>query len=84
VYELESRSGAKAIVRFLIALAHSLNMQVVVEGVETTQQLEVIKKLGGNEVQGFLLGRPTPNPRSQLGREEDLMKFNADLMAPTI
>ncbi len=81
---LESRSGAKGIVQFLITLAHSLNMQVVVEGVETEQQLEVIKKLGGNGVQGFLLGRPTSNPRSQLGLEGDLMKINADLTIPTV
>jgi predicted signal transduction protein with EAL and GGDEF domain len=84
VHELELRSESKAIVRFLITLAHSLKMQVVVEGVETAQQLEVIEELGANKVQGILLGRPTPDPRSQLRPEEDLMKFNADLITPTV
>jgi EAL domain-containing protein (putative c-di-GMP-specific phosphodiesterase class I) len=41
-------------------------MQVIVEGVETPQQLEIIRRIGGNEVQGFLLGRPTADPASQL------------------
>jgi diguanylate cyclase (GGDEF)-like protein len=71
VREFESRPGAKAIVRFLITLAHSLNMRVVVEGIETTKQLEIIKELGGDEVQGFLLGRPTPNPRLPFQPGED-------------
>ena len=49
-------------------------MQVIVEGVETMQQLELIKKMGGNEVQGFLLGRPTANPVEQLRAGWDAME----------
>ena len=78
VNELETRFGAKAIVRSLITLAHSLEMQVIVEGIETVRQLELVKKLGGNEVQGFLMGRPTPNPAELIHREEDLMKFSIE------
>jgi EAL domain-containing protein (putative c-di-GMP-specific phosphodiesterase class I) len=76
VHELETRFGVKAIVRSLVTLAHSLEMQVIVEGIETVQQFELIKKLGGNEVQGYLFGRPTSNPSALIHREEDLMKFN--------
>jgi diguanylate cyclase (GGDEF)-like protein len=78
VHEMESRAGAKAIVRSLVTLAHSLEMQVIVEGIETVQQLQVVEKLGGNEVQGFLLGRPTPDPASQLHAQKELLKFNND------
>jgi EAL domain-containing protein (putative c-di-GMP-specific phosphodiesterase class I) len=78
VHELESRSGAEAIVRSLVTLAHSLEMQVIVEGIESMAQLEIVKKLGGDEVQGFLLGRPTPDPVSQLRTEEGAMKFDTD------
>ena len=53
-------------VHSLITLAHNLNMQVVVEGIETQEQLEMIRRVGGNQVQGFLLGRPTPDPQSAL------------------
>jgi diguanylate cyclase (GGDEF)-like protein len=74
VNELVSRPEIKAMVHSLVTLAHNLNMQVIVEGVETTQQLELIKKMGGNEVQGFLLGRPTANPVEQLKAGWDAME----------
>ena len=66
VSELEYRPETKAMVHSLVTLDHNLNMRVIVEGVETPQQLELIQKFGGNEVQGFLLGRPTGDPESQL------------------
>ena len=49
-----------AITQAVIALAHSLDMQVVAEGVETPQQLQHLQKLGCDEVQGYLLARPMP------------------------
>jgi diguanylate cyclase (GGDEF)-like protein len=66
VKELEQRPETKAMVHSLITLAHNLKMQVIVEGIETHDQLEMIENLGGNEVQGFLLGRPTPDPQSEI------------------
>lgn len=66
VKELSARKEMKAMVHSLITLAHNLNMQVVVEGIETQEQLEMIRRVGGNQVQGFLLGRPTPDPQSAL------------------
>ncbi|SOE68499.1 diguanylate cyclase/phosphodiesterase [Burkholderia sp. OK233] len=47
-----------AIVSAIIALAHSLQMDVVAEGVETTSQHDKLKSMLCDEVQGFLLGRP--------------------------
>lgn len=47
-----------AIVQAIIALAHSLEMDVVAEGVETASQLDKLKDLQCDEMQGFLLGRP--------------------------
>ena len=47
-----------AIVRAIIALAHTLKMDVVAEGVETASQLAQLKILMCDEVQGFLLGHP--------------------------
>jgi EAL domain-containing protein (putative c-di-GMP-specific phosphodiesterase class I) len=47
-----------AIVRSIITLGHSLGMLVVGEGVETQGQLDLLRALGCDEVQGFLLGRP--------------------------
>jgi len=66
VRELNSRPEIMAMVRSLVGLAHNIGMRVIVEGVETPEQLESIRKLGGNEVQGYLMGRPTADPVAQL------------------
>ncbi|TML19262.1 MAG: EAL domain-containing protein [Actinobacteria bacterium] len=49
-----------AIVKATIALAHSLGIRVVAEGVETEAQLSLLRTLGCDTVQGYLLGRPVP------------------------
>ncbi|AKC70690.1 putative bifunctional diguanylate cyclase/phosphodiesterase [Pandoraea oxalativorans] len=51
------REGS-AVVSAIIALAHSLDMDVVAEGVETASQREALKTLDCDELQGFLLGKP--------------------------
>ena len=40
--------------------------RVIVEGVETQGQLELIRECGGDEIQGYLMGRPTADPAGQL------------------
>jgi EAL domain-containing protein (putative c-di-GMP-specific phosphodiesterase class I) len=47
-----------AIIRAIIAMAHSLNMNVVAEGVEQAGQLSFLKQHGCDEVQGYLISRP--------------------------
>lgn len=46
------------IARAIIAMAHSLNMAVFAEGVETQEQLDFLREHDCDEVQGYLLGRP--------------------------
>lgn len=70
VIELERKPGAKAMVDSLVTLAHNLGMRVIVEGIETQEQLEVMTEIGSNEMQGYLLGRPTPDPISLLQTRE--------------
>ena len=63
------KEGA-AIVSAIIALAHSLGMDVVAEGVETATQLDKLNALMCDEMQGFLLGQPlTAEAFEQLIRE---------------
>lgn len=54
------------IVRSTIALAHSLGLQVIAEGVEDEQTQALLASLGCDQIQGFLLS--VPLPAEQLGR----------------
>lgn len=47
-----------AIVAAVVALAHTMRLQVVAEGVETTAQRNTLERLGCDQLQGYLLGRP--------------------------
>lgn len=49
-----------AIIRSVRLLAHKIGAKVMVEGVETHDQLEILKRIGCDAVQGFALARPMP------------------------
>lgn len=49
-----------SIVKAVISLAHSLNLNVVGEGVETEEEYEYLGRMGCNEIQGYYRGRPVP------------------------
>lgn len=50
----------KAIIRAVLALGKSLDIPVLAEGIETKEQMELLKSEGCNEGQGYLLGYPLP------------------------
>lgn len=52
--------AAQAVVKTIIALSHSLDLQTVAEGVETDAEAAVLGHLGCNKIQGYLYGRPMP------------------------
>jgi len=56
---LNEQSHAE-IVSAIIAMAHKLNLQVIAEGVETTEQLEFLRTLQCDEMQGYLKSPPIP------------------------
>lgn len=49
---------SELIVRAIIDLAHNLRLNVVAEGVETTQHLDYLTEKGCDDVQGYLFSRP--------------------------
>lgn len=58
VAELVEDARSRTIVRAIIAMAQSFNINVVAEGVETVEQLDTLKDMGCQEAQGYFLGRP--------------------------
>jgi diguanylate cyclase (GGDEF)-like protein/PAS domain S-box-containing protein len=60
VHQLSESSRSYPIVKAIIAMGHSLQMEVIAEGVETEDQMQVLRKLGCKCVQGFLLSHPSP------------------------
>jgi len=59
-FEVTSDEGAASITRAIIAMARSLNMTTVAEGVETKEQLDFLGALGCDVMQGFHISRPLP------------------------
>ncbi|MBF0193424.1 MAG: EAL domain-containing protein [Magnetococcales bacterium] len=58
VQDLETASESAAICNAVIQLGHSLNLQVIAEGVETIEQLNQTRKLGCDQIQGYYYSRP--------------------------
>lgn len=52
--------GDRPLVQLIVELARAIHAQTVVEGVETSEQLDLVRALGCDQAQGYLLGRPLP------------------------
>jgi diguanylate cyclase (GGDEF)-like protein/PAS domain S-box-containing protein len=62
-------ANAATIVRAVVALAHSLGLEVTAEGIETRAQLDYVRETGCDRGQGYLLGRPAPLDQLNLQRK---------------
>ena len=63
VREMTVNADDASIVQGIIALAHSLRLKVVAEGVETIAQYDALEKLGCDLMQGYLWSPPVPAPQ---------------------
>ena len=67
VDDIETSEQGRNMVATIVTIAHNLGMQVVAEGVETTQQLSFLSGLHCEQLQGYLYSKPLP--------ENDFQKY---------
>jgi EAL domain-containing protein (putative c-di-GMP-specific phosphodiesterase class I) len=60
VRELVTDNNDQAIVSTIIAMARSLQLDVIAEGVETSEQRALLAEMGCHRYQGYLFGKPVP------------------------
>ncbi|MFZ5591391.1 MAG: putative bifunctional diguanylate cyclase/phosphodiesterase [Bacillota bacterium] len=67
IADIATDKASLAIVRAILLMAESLQMDVVAEGVETNEQLALLRELGCAYYQGYRFGRPVPASRCWRG-----------------
>ena len=60
VRELGLSKDSYAIIQAIVGIAKNFKLQVMAEGVETEQQLAILRQLGCYEMQGYFFSRPLP------------------------
>ncbi len=75
LHDLVGPHGSLAVVQGIVLLAHSMGLTVVAEGVETEEQLKLLREAGCDKVQGHLYGEPLREAEATelLARSEPFM-----------
>lgn len=60
VWDLEDSDRDRNLVASIVTLAHNLDIKVVAEGVENRNQVDALRDMGCEEIQGFIFSRPVP------------------------
>ncbi|BDU50241.1 putative bifunctional diguanylate cyclase/phosphodiesterase [Haliovirga abyssi] len=60
VKNITTKENSKKIVDVIIALGHTLGFNVIAEGAEEKEQVELLKKMGCDEIQGYYFAKPMP------------------------
>ena len=60
VVDMVNTTDGATLVSTIVTLAHAMKLKVAAEGVETELQLDMLRAIGCDEMQGFLYSRPLP------------------------
>jgi EAL domain-containing protein (putative c-di-GMP-specific phosphodiesterase class I) len=66
VWEIDREYRQHTIIKAIISIAHGLGLNLIAEGVETEEQLRFLESQGCDEIQGYLVSRPMPEPALQI------------------
>ncbi|TAL18080.1 EAL domain-containing protein [bacterium] len=69
--DITTKRDNEAIARAIIAMSHSLHLKVVAEGVETREQVDLMRKQDCDEIQGSYFSRPVPTKEMETLLRED-------------
>ncbi len=58
--EMNSSESSKQYVASIISIGRVMNLEIISEGVETADQLDTLKEIGCDYIQGYIWGRPMP------------------------
>ncbi len=81
IHALEDGKNGQRLLQSIIALGHSLNMEVIAEGVETESQAAMLQLLRCDLLQGYALGRPDHADRLHVAVQERQQRLNAQRRA---
>ena len=81
--ELANSKEGKVFFQAIVSMAHALGMTVVAEGVETGEQLAILRNLDCNEVQGYYIARPVPASEMAVMMERRYLLDGATAGLPT-
>ncbi len=82
VQDIGTLPNVISLLRAMASLAKSLGMRVVVEGIETEEQLRAVREIGCDEAQGYLFGMPAPAGKTALERLSERLSIPADPVDP--
>jgi diguanylate cyclase (GGDEF)-like protein len=60
ITDITTDTGDAAIAKAIILMGHSLQLNVIAEGVETAEQVQLLRESGCDQIQGFYFSRPVP------------------------
>lgn len=66
IRDVPANPDAVAIVKAIIWMSHALKLKVIAEGVESEEQIALLREFGCHECQGFAISRPLPAPDLEL------------------
>jgi len=76
IRNLTDNAQDQAIVMAIVAMARRLGLRIIAEGVETADQVRILRALGCDEIQGYLISPPIPADRlTELLRRKDKLRF---------